>query len=108
MKSIIQMIKSFQLPYAYHHFAEGNAPNPPFVVFYFPNYDHFAADGSVYFKQAILFIEIYTDKKDLTLEEKVEKVLDDYRHYYTKTETWIESERLFLVHYQMEVTINGK
>ena len=97
------MIEEVKLPYAYHHFVEGESPDPPFLVFLYPNSDNFAADGMVYFKVNRLNIELYTDLKDVELEETVEAVLDKHGIFYEKSEVWIESENLYEVLYQMEV-----
>lgn len=95
-----EMVESIGLESAYHHFAEGESPDPPFIVFLYPNADNFAADGIVYFTVNVLHIELYTDKKDLDLEEQVETVLTEYGIYYNKSEVWIESERLYEVLYE--------
>ena len=97
------MIEEVKLPYAYHHFVEGESPDPPFLVFLYPNSDNFAADGMFYFKVNRLNIELYTDLKDVELEETVEAVLDKHGIFYEKSEVWIESENLYEVLYQMEV-----
>lgn len=64
---------------------------------------NFSADGIVY--QAIneLDIELYTDRKDLEAEKKVEAVLREHGFFYEKTETYLESEKMFEVLYEMEV-----
>ena len=97
------MMDEMKLPHAYHHFVEGESPEPPFLVFLYPNSDNFAADGMVYFKVNRLNIELYTDLKDVELEETVEAVLDKHGIFYEKSEVWIESENLYEVLYQMEV-----
>lgn len=53
------------------------------------------------FKQ--LDVELYTDKKAHDLEMQVERVLKRHKIYYTKTETWISSEKMYEVLYEMEV-----
>ena len=100
---VAQMVKEFGLPYAYDHFAEGESPEPPFVVYLYPNSDNFAADGKVYFKKDRLHVELYTDSKDIDLEKQIEDVLDAHDFFYNKWEVWIQSERLYEVLYQMEV-----
>lgn len=97
------MLAEMNLPYAYDHFVEGESPDPPFLVFLYPRSNHFAADGKVYFKVNRLNIELYTDKKDVELEETVEAVLDRHGIFYGKSEVWIELENLYEVLYQMEV-----
>lgn len=70
----------------------------------YPSADNFAADGVAYFKQDVLHIEDYTDKKDPALEEQIEAVLDESGIFYGKGETWIDSEKLYEVLYEMEVS----
>ena len=100
---VAQMVKEFGLPYAYDHFAEGESPEPPFVVYLYPNTDNFAADGIAYFKKDRLHVELYTDSKDIGLEQQIEDVLDAHGLFYNKSEVWIQSERLYEVLYQTEV-----
>ena len=102
-EEVMAVMEEIGLPYAYHHFVEGESPEPPFLVFLYPNSDNFAADGMVYFKVNRLNIELYTDLKDVELEETVEAVLDKHGIFYEKSEVWIESENLYEVLYQMEV-----
>ena len=102
-EEVINMMEDMELDFAYHHFVEGESPEPPFVVFLYPTSDNFSADGMVYKKINKLDIELYTDKKDNDLEEKVEAVLDSHGIFYEKSEVWIEKEKLYEVLYEMEV-----
>ena len=102
-QEVMAMLTEMDIPFAYDHFVEGESPEPPFLVFLYPGSNHFAADGRVYFKVNRLNIELYTDKKDVELEETVEAVLDRHGIFYGKSEVWIESENLYEVLYQMEV-----
>lgn len=106
MKKLMKIINEIGLPFAYSHFAEGESPAPPFMVYLFPNNKHFGADGVVFYKNTQIDLELYTDKKDLKLEEKIEEILDREKIYYEKSEVWIESERLYEVLY--EFTLNLK
>ncbi len=100
---VMGMVAEMGLPYAYHHFAEGESPEPPFLVFLYPEADNFAADGVVYFKMNRLHIELYTDAKQPELEERIEAVLLRNGIFYGKSETWIEQEKLYEILYGMEV-----
>lgn len=102
-EEINEMIAEIGLPFAYHHFAEGESPAPPFLLFLSPGEDTFSADNVAYYSFKQLDIELYTDKKNPALEEEIEAVLTRYEIYFTKTESWIESERLYEVLYEMEV-----
>ena len=99
---IVAMLEEAGLPLAYDHFAEGESPDPPFLVFLFPSSDNFSADGRVYLKVEVVHIELYTDEKNPETERLVEDVLDAHDIFYEKTEVWIESERLYEVLYSFE------
>ena len=100
---IVTMLEEAGLPLAYDHFAEGESPDPPFLVFLFPSSDNFSADGRVYQKIDTLHIELYTDLKQPELEASIEAVLDGHDIFYNKTEVWIETEHLYEVLYSTEV-----
>ena len=107
MKRIAELIKRMGLPFAYDHFAEGESPAHPFICYLTPGSDNFAADGRAYYKINIVNIELYTDTKDPSVEQKVESVLDANGIFYDKTEVWIESEKLYEVLYQFELEVNN-
>ena len=102
-EEVISMLEEAGLPLAYDHFAEGESPEPPFLIFLYPSSDNFSADGTVYQKIDELHIELYTDKKSPDVEASLEAVLDGHGIFYNKTEVWIESERLYEVLYSTEI-----
>ncbi len=103
MDKLLEIIKAMGISFAYDHFAEGEAVDPPFICYLLPESDNFAADGKVYFKANEVHIELYTDTKDLSVEQKVEAVLDEHGIYYDRSEVWIESEKLYEVLYTFEM-----
>jgi hypothetical protein len=105
-EEIVEMLEEAGLPLAYDHFAEDESPAPPFTCFLFPGSDNFSADGRVYYKINEIHIELYTDCKDFSTEQKVEAVLDEHGIFYEKTEVWIESENLYEVLYTFEMEVN--
>ena len=102
-EEVMQMLDETKIPYAYHHFAEGESPDPPFICFLFPGSDNFSADNIVYAAFNNLNIELYTDEKNPELEASVEDVLTAHELFWNKSEVWIESEKLYEVLYQMTV-----
>jgi len=102
-EEVMEMLSELNIPYAYDHFAEGEAPEPPFICFLFPGSDNFSADNVVYAAFEELHIELYTDEKDPELEEQVENLLAGHELFWQKTEVWIESEKLYEVLYRMTV-----
>ena len=102
-EEICEMVQEIGLPFAYHHFAEGESPSPPFLLFLSPGEHTFGAGDLMYISFKKLDIEIYTDEKSPETEERVEEILHQHNIYFTKTELWIESERLYEVLYETEV-----
>ena len=105
MDKIISMLKEIGIPFAYSHFAEGESPEPPFLCYLLPRSDNFSADGAVYHKLSVVHFEVYTDKKDRTLENRVEDVFDKNNIFYNKSEVWINSEKLYEVIYSFEMEV---
>lgn len=105
IEELVEMITRIGCPFAYDHFSEGESPEPPFICYLLPGSDNFAADGRVYFKISQIRIELYTDRKDISLEKKVEDVLDEAGIFYEKSEVWIQSEKLYEVLYSFEVPV---
>ena len=103
IEQLAAMLQETGIPFAYDHFAEGESPEPPFICYLLPGSDNFAADGRVYFKINEVRIELYTDKKDVSVEKQVEDVLDGQGIFYNKSEVWISEERLYEVLYSFEV-----
>lgn len=99
MEELLQILSETQIPFAYHHFAEGESPEPPFICYLLPGSNNFSADGKVYYKINEVHIELYTDLKDLAVEQQLEDVLDEHGIFYNKSETWIEREKLYEVLY---------
>lgn len=102
MDKIVELLEKLGIPFAYDHFAEGESPDPPFICYRIPNTDNFGADGTVYFDINVFDIELYTDFKNPDIEKKLESLLKEYEIFYEKTETFIESEKLYEVIYEFE------
>lgn len=105
-KEVYHMVLSAGFPAAYHHFEEGQEPEKPYLVYLYPGTNNFSADGAVYQGVNQLDLELYTDRKDLQAEKKLEAVLKEHGFFYEKTETYLESEKMYEVLYEMEVLIN--
>ena len=101
------MIAGAGLPYAYYQFPEDTPQAPPFICFFFSNTDDFFADDTNFQRIAQLNIELYTNVKDFELEASLEEILTNHNLTYYKEESYIDSEKLYQIAYEMEVIING-
>lgn len=107
-QNIFQMFKMVGFPVAYHHFEEGQSPEPPYLIYLYPETNNFSADGVVYQGINKLRIEFYSNKKDLYAERKIETMLNKHGFFYQKSEEFIKTEKMYEVIYEMEVMIDGK
>ena len=105
MDKLLELLKATGLPFAYDHFAEGESPEPPFICYLLPGSDNFGADGKVYYKISNVNIELYTDEKNPSVEQKLEDAMDAASIFYNKTEVWISSEKLYEVLYSFEMEV---
>lgn len=103
-KEIAAMVAEIGVPYAYYEFAD-TAQAPPFVCFFYPDDSDVYADDSNYQTIKHLTIEVYTDTKDFALEATVESVLRSHGLTWARSETRIDSERMYEVIYDTEVVI---
>ena len=106
MSKALEVLQTFKemygINYAYDHFAEGESPSPPFVVYLYPATNNFSADGTVYYPVNEVNIELYTEKKDPNTEKQLERLLKEAGIFFEKSEIWIDSERLYEELYKFE------
>jgi len=99
--TLLNSIQGFTGKVAYFSFPENAAPSLPFICFFTPEADNFAADGKVYYSANRYQIELYTKNIDETSETAVEGALAD--RYYTKTQMYLEDEGVWETIYEIEV-----
>lgn len=98
---LYQLLNSTGLPVSYHHFKD--PPNLPYLVYLFSYSNNFGADNKVYEKINNYQVELYSDKKDLVSEKLIEDLFDNNEIFYEKTETYIDSEDLYQVMYEIQI-----
>ena len=97
--TLFQLLKTTGLPVAYHHFT--SPPSPPYIVYLFSYSSNFGADNKVYEAGKNFQVELYTKTKDLASEKLIEDALNGADVYWEKTETYIDSEGLYQVLYEI-------
>ena len=107
-QEISQMIESIGYPYNYYQFEENSAPALPYVLFYYPQRTDVIADNKNYTMKTALNVELCTEEKDFEAEANVEAVFINNEIPFDKTETYIESEKMYMILYEMEVIINAR
>lgn len=107
VEELYQGLTNTGLEVAYYQFEEGDVPALPYLIYYFRNTDDFFADNSNYVGRPLLYVELYTERKDFETEALVDEALKNMGLTYEKEESFIESENMYEVLYIMEVIING-
>lgn len=97
--TLFQLLKTTGVPVAYHHFT--SPPSPPYVVYLFSYNTNFGADNRVYEAAKNFQVELYTKTKDPASEALIEGLFDTNDIYWEKTETYIDSEGLYQVLYEI-------
>ena len=104
-QEVAEMVSSIGVPYAYYQFPNNTGIAPPFVCFYFNSSNDFAADNTNYQRIRQLSLELYTDNKDFTLEQTVENILNQNGLVYSREETYLDSEKMYMVTFMTEIII---
>ena len=100
------LIANFNLPYAYYQFKENTKQAPPYITFFFSENRDVYADNSNYVDKEQLNIELYTKIRDFDLEKTIEDTLKLNGFSYYKEYSFIDSENIWQIAYEMEVIIN--
>lgn len=101
--TIIEILKEIGLPYACTCFAEGEAPDLPYIIYLTGGSDVLYADGTNFYTQVPVDFELYLERKTPRVEAAVEAVLNKHHIAFAKDETYISSESLYEVIYSFEM-----
>lgn len=108
-KEIISMLESTELPVAYQAFPIGSVPPLPYIVYSYPNSENFGADNYVYQHGTQIRIWLCSTQKDFVIENLLESKLDANNVYYDKTESFEQSDSMYMILYESEVILtNGE
>jgi hypothetical protein len=105
IQELYTLLKSIKLPVVYHSFkASGEkVKQPPYIIYFATKSNNTGADNKVYFKRNNFTIELYTEKKDNKLEQKLEGALDSASIFYDKIENYLDTESMYQISYQIEI-----
>ena len=101
-KKIYDLLRTLNIPVAYDHFVSNKEISIPFVVYRETNIDTFKADDKTYYRQYNFEIELITEKKDVVLQETIEKLLTDNNiPYDVADEIWDDDEKIYHNYYEI-------
>ena len=88
------------LPIAYSHFPDNQ--KPPFLCF-LSNKKAEGCDSKKNLYRYDYSIELYTEKKDITSEEKLEGLLNSAGISFSSETIWIDDADLFVTYYTISI-----
>lgn len=94
----VELLKPLNLPTGY--FVNPEPGIVPFIVYTGAGSRNFKAENIVYDKKAHWNIELYTRRKDVALEERLEDLLDRAGIVWERgPDVYIDTEKVFLIPY---------
>ena len=100
-------LEKLEIPIQYRSFSVGHAPELPYILFYENDSDNVFADNHNYYDVLNVSCELYADEKDIELETKLHKLFYDLEIQYNSTETFIDSENMYLKAYDVVITFDS-
>lgn len=102
LNQLKNILKKLKLPVAYSYFKR--RVSPPYIVFSVAQTKNYFADNIVVKKMQSVNIELYTEEKNVELEENLEKILNDNElPYEIEGEIFIEEENIYQIIYKITV-----
>lgn len=101
LSELNELLNTLDIPVAYSHFKD--LAETPFLIYYVQNEDIRGADNKNMLSEKNIRIELYSDLKNIELENQIEEMLIEYQ--LDKNETYIESEQLLQVAYEFSMII---
>lgn len=98
---LYQALKSIGYPVAYGSFSR--PVTPPFITYQFAYSNDMIADNHNYVDIGNFQVELYTTKKDLAAEKKVQDKLKELGLPYRKLETYLDEEKMFQILYEIQI-----
>lgn len=98
LNEISNLLKTLNIPYRYRSF--GKAQSTPYIVYYTDSEKLTGSDDKNMVIERNIVIELYTDKKDIQLENKIELLFENYE--ISKYETYIDDEKLFEIAFHID------
>lgn len=94
-------LETLELPIAYHAFPEGETTQLPFIVYFEEDENNFKADNSNYFDTHNMIVELYTEQRDIDLENRLKEILKE--HEYEASYDYISEERMYMASFNFTI-----
>lgn len=99
LKEICTKLKSLDIPVAYLCFQKPQ--KLPFVVYYEAGTDIQGADNYDLYRDVTINIELYSEKKDVQLERRIEALFREME-IEKSTDTYLKDEKMFMTTFSFD------
>ena len=101
-EKLYMLLKTLNIPIAYDHFNDDKKMIPPFLAYREQIPSNFKADNLTFISFFNFELELVTEKKDIELERKIEKLLTNNNISYDKSdEIWDREEKIYHIFYEI-------
>lgn len=102
MQDLKTLLDMLNIPIAYDHF--NTSTNPPCIIYRRYSTSNFSAENKVYKKINNYYVELYTEFKNITLEESLESLFNNYNIFWNvESEEYIEDEQMYEIVYSISL-----
>ena len=98
---LYEALQSIGYPVAYGSFSD--SVTPPYITYQFAYNSDLIADNVNYVPIENFQVELYTAKKDLAAEQKVQDKLKELGLPYRKFETYLDTEKMYQILYEIQI-----
>jgi len=97
------VLETTGLPVAYLAFDETDVPEMPFITYQETGSNNFGADGKVYQPVKQIQVDLFSNKKDIVAETKLEEAFNNASIFWQKVQTVDDDEDCQIYTYETEV-----
>lgn len=103
LDELVDLLKSFGLPFSNGSFLEDERPVPPYIEIEAGYSEAVFADNVAHIRWMPYDCALYCAARDYELEQRIESALDAAEFAYTKTVTTIDGEGVIETAYEINV-----
>lgn len=97
-EEITRRLRTLHIPVAYSHF--NSPPTVPFAVYLIPETERYGADYKNMLLKSTVRVELYTDHKDVQLENRLSSLFSEYE--IDSYESYLSDQQLYQITFEFE------
>jgi len=100
LEDLYDILSELDIPVAYDHFNKN--VEAPYIAYRADHTENFFAENKTYQKNEVIYVELYTTKKDVELEVSLEALFDENEiAWEIESQEYIDTEKVYQVIYRI-------